>query len=292
MPHLAQTTTGEWTMSAAVALLAAISLLALWWADAIRPGSFARGTRRDVSLLPWWGWLAAAAAMFVGQRLGATLGFSVAHAAGMVGAPSDTLPLAVQVIAGTGAYLVAIGTGAALLRVLAQRAEGGQARAAGLAFRASDPFIGLAWFLLAIPVVLTVMHAGTLAARWWSGEPPATIAHDTLRDIVQRRSDPWAWALVGFAVIGAPIAEELTYRVFLQSGMLALIRRTWPAIILTSALFAAVHFDVASWHALPGLFTFGLAMAIAYERSRSPGVPMVMHALFNAGMVAMALLSY
>jgi membrane protease YdiL (CAAX protease family) len=52
-----------------------------------------------------------------------------------------------------------------------------------------------------------------------------------------------------------------------------------------------VHYDVASWHAMPSLFTLALAMGLAYERTRAPLVPITMHALFNASMIALAVAS-
>ncbi len=271
--------------------MAGASLAALWWADVIRPSSFARRTRRDTSLVPWWGWLAGAAAMFVGQQLGVAIGMGIVQATGIARDLTPPLPLKVEAIVATGAYTVSILMGAALLWVLRTRAEPGQASAAGLAVRAKDPFIGLGWFLMTFPVAMMVMQISAQVATWTSGRPPDPIAHDTLRDIVEGRADPWAWVTVAHAVVGAPITEELTYRVFLQTGLLALFGRTWPAILAAGALFAMMHSGVVPGHALPGLFALGVAMGVAYERSRSPLVPIAVHALFNGSMVAWALLS-
>jgi membrane protease YdiL (CAAX protease family) len=275
----------------ALAVVAAASVVALWWADAIRPSSFARRARRDTSLLPWWGWLAGAAGMFVGQQLGVAIGLGIVQATGIGGDLTPPLPLKVQAILATGAYTISILMGAALLWVLRARAERGRATASGLAVRITDPFIGLGWFILILPVAMIVMQVSAQVATWTSGRPPDQIAHDTLREIVEGRADPWAWVTVAHAVVGAPITEELTYRIFLQTGLLALLGRTWPAIVLTSALFALMHSGVTPAHALPSLFVLGAAMGIAYERSRSPLVPILIHALFNGAMVAFALQS-
>jgi membrane protease YdiL (CAAX protease family) len=269
-------------------VLAVLSLLALWWAGVIRPGAF-RGRARDPSAMPWWGWVGAAMAMYAAQSVGAVLGLGIARASGLAADDAGDQTLPGQALTAAGAYVVSVAAGALLIHVLV-RDRGDRARAAaGLRFGVADVFAGLAWFLLTCPVVFVALNGSALVLEWLSGESPGAIAHETLQTLVDSRGDPWAWLLAACAVIGAPITEELTYRVFLQSGLLALFRRTWAAILTTSVLFGAVHAGVADWHALPGLFFFGLALGIAYERSRSPLVPITMHALFNGAMVALAM---
>lgn len=295
MAQAATTSSLDALLVTAVPALALGVLVLLWLADVIRPGSFRRRGIRDLSLLPWWGWFAAGAAMYVGAQVGLVVALAAAQALGHGGTGGSggagTLPLAGQAIVGAGHYLGGIVTGGAVLWALAGRADLGRMRAAGLGARARDVLIGAAWFLASMPVVLVVMQVSSLIASQVSSEPLDPIAHDTLREIVERRAEPWAWVLVAHAVLGAPIYEELFYRVFVQSGLLALFRRGWPALLTASAGFALAHYGISPWHALPGIFTLGLAMGLAYERSRSPLVPMTMHALFNGSMVAAALLS-
>ena len=50
------------------------------------------------------------------------------------------------------------------------------------------------------------------------------------------------------------------------------------AALLTSALFALVHVNLAS---LPALFYLALCLTLAYEWTGSLLVPITMHALFN-----------
>jgi membrane protease YdiL (CAAX protease family) len=93
------------------------------------------------------------------------------------------------------------------------------------------------------------------------------------------------------AVVLAPITEEIVFRGVLfralddRFGM-------WPAAILSSAVFAVIHFEVLFSQplALVGLFTVGLLLAIAYHRTGSLLVPILGHAVFNAVMVGLALL--
>ncbi len=85
------------------------------------------------------------------------------------------------------------------------------------------------------------------------------------------------------AVILAPLAEELLFRGLLHRGLrrrLALV----PATTISSVLFAIVHIDVAISQplALVGLTVVGVILALAYERTGSLVVPIVIHAVHNA----------
>jgi uncharacterized protein len=89
------------------------------------------------------------------------------------------------------------------------------------------------------------------------------------------------------AVVLAPIAEELLFRGLLHRSL----RRRLPlvqATTLSSILFAVVHVDVALSQpiALVGLTLVGVILAIAYERTGSLLVPIVIHAVHNAVTIA------
>ena len=93
------------------------------------------------------------------------------------------------------------------------------------------------------------------------------------------------------AVVLAPVTEEIVFRGVLfraldeKFGM-------WPAAVLSSAVFAVIHFEVLFSQplALAGLFTVGILLAIAYHRTGSLLVPILGHAVFNAVSVGLALL--
>ena len=97
----------------------------------------------------------------------------------------------------------------------------------------------------------------------------------------------WVRVLViGLVVCVVPVFEEMLFRGLMQSSLRAWLPGVWPAILITSALFAMVH---SLTHTL-GIFALSCAMGYAYERSGSLFRPMVMHVLFNAVSVAAALL--
>jgi len=88
--------------------------------------------------------------------------------------------------------------------------------------------------------------------------------------------------LVVFALVVAPVFEEFFFRGFAYP---ALKRRLgpWRAIVLVSGVFAFTHGHLPS---LLPLFVLALGLNLAYELTGSLLVPIGMHALFNAIMVA------
>jgi uncharacterized protein len=94
------------------------------------------------------------------------------------------------------------------------------------------------------------------------------------------------------AVVLAPVAEELLFRGLLHRGLRRRLRVV-PATALSSVLFAVVHVDVALSQplALVGLTLVGVILAVAYERTGSLIVPVVIHAVHNAVTIAAVVVS-
>jgi membrane protease YdiL (CAAX protease family) len=87
----------------------------------------------------------------------------------------------------------------------------------------------------------------------------------------------------------APIREEILFRGFLQTALVRLLKRPWWSILLASATFAALHIgkDVP-WYSVAAVFVLGLAMGLAFEKTKSLGTSIAMHIGFNAVNVAVA----
>ncbi len=180
------------------------------------------------------------------------------------------------------------------LRRLSAGADTTPERAGVFALRMADVPRGVLAFVLAAPLIVAVSLLAVLAARWASGKAPEPVAHDLLRLILDHRESPWAWALAGSAVLGAPLVEEVMYRGLLQSAIVRATARPRTSIAITSALFALAHLPPGSgvpYHALATLFVLSMCMGLAYELTRSLCVPVVMHVCFNAANVAVALLT-
>lgn len=90
----------------------------------------------------------------------------------------------------------------------------------------------------------------------------------------------WLW-LIGLTVLAAPLCEEFIFRGLLQGGL----RRSlpaWQAIVFSAAMFAIVHPPLSM---LPVL-VLGLSAGWAYERSGTLAAPMLVHAGYNAAILA------
>lgn len=80
------------------------------------------------------------------------------------------------------------------------------------------------------------------------------------------------------ALVIAPVIEELFYR----GWMLSLLRSVWgdtPALLVSSGLFAAVHF----WSGASVFYVFGVAAVLAAVKMRTNSISccIVLHAAFN-----------
>jgi membrane protease YdiL (CAAX protease family) len=89
-----------------------------------------------------------------------------------------------------------------------------------------------------------------------------------------------AWVL-GLAVLAAPLCEEFIFRGLIYGGL----RRSMPAaqaMVMSAAIFAVVHPPVSM---LP-VFVLGLCTAWTFERGKTLLAPMLVHAVYNAVIIA------
>ena len=100
----------------------------------------------------------------------------------------------------------------------------------------------------------------------------------TLFKEAAQKSNDTAIAQIAFAgAVIAPICEEFLFRGFFYIAFKRYLGAI-PSAVLTSALFAAFHVNLA---AFPSLFVLALCFTIAFETTGSLLVPITMHALFN-----------
>lgn len=259
--------------------LAGLSVLVLFAKDVIRPGSLVRPTKRGVDSHPWWVWLVCGAMVFAVQAVMG--GVAVSLLGAEAGAEHSTRRAAIG--AGAATLLAAV-TGVVIARLVRMSAP-----ASGMTIGGRDFVNGPVAAALAIPLVnVAGFGAAWLGTRF--GSPPAAIDHPTLRKLVDHPGDPWAWTSIGVAVVLAPIVEEIVYRGFLQSALLRVFGNAWHAVLVTAGLFAAAHVPMGiGWHGLVSIFVLGVALGVAMEKTRSLGVPIVVHALFNGMNVVLAL---
>ena len=151
-----------------------------------------------------------------------------------------------------------------------------RARGATVAFgslRPSPSDFGLA--LLGFAGALVAVYAYVLivrAAGLDSLEPVSTISNDDFYEHVS------VVVLLGIsAVIVAPVAEEMFFRGFLVGAL----GRAWSApiaLLSSSAIFAALHFDIGSM--IPFALV-GLVFGALYLRTGGIAAPVLAHLGFN-----------
>ena len=230
-------------------------------------------------------WVAAGLAIYGAWILGMGLAASQPWLTGMTRLDASPPTVRFQAVAGLGGTLAAVPMALAMCRLLGNRrgaSKSGADASQGLRMRWGDAPRGLGLMVMSWPFVALAGFGAAAAVEIWTAQPIDPIAHETLATIRTGDGDMWRSALLVAPIIGAPIVEEVVFRVCLQGALLSLLGRGWLAILLASAIFAVIHAGIADAHALVPLCVLGVAMGIAYERTRRLGVPIVMHMAFNA----------
>lgn len=256
-------------------LLAAASLILLWMRDVIRPGSFRRRPPRPELHTQPVPWMFAALLTFLAAGIGAIAAASAV----------DPETLKGRAILGVTAMGVQLAAAITALLVVSNLA-----RISITTPRPRDALHGLLGIAAALPLTLAASTIAVVLHRLITHQAPVELGHSTLKDLASHRSDIWVWTSVIAAVLLAPIVEELLYRGLVQTGFLAAIRSPWAAILITTTLFTAMHWEaVTHWYGLVPIAILSIALGIAYERTGRILIPIVMHAAFNASNVLLAL---
>ena len=277
-------TLSEWRL-ALLLVSSAIVLVLLWGGDAIRPGSLQRAGLRNVKPLPTPVWWMGGLIVLLAPAL--TIA-PLAHIDWITGGGEGTLR---SLAAPQGiAYLAGIAAAIGLVTMAGKAAPQG-----GLKLDWIDVPIGMGLLLLAAPLVLLSGDLAVLVHTSLTSDSTVDpIAHPLLSKMVEQRDDAWAWVLIAGAVVGAPIVEEVVYRVFIQSGLLRLTNHPWVSLLLTAVIFGTVHAmgpegTRSPWYAAVEVGVLGLCCGAAFERTKRLGVPIAMHAAFNAANIAVAM---
>lgn len=107
------------------------------------------------------------------------------------------------------------------------------------------------------------------------------IVTDFQADILRTASAAgWAIPLLIAVVLITPVSEELLFRGFLFQGWLRTPRDTWPVIVITALLFAAMHVQY-DWYVMSHVFVFGLVQGWLRWVTGSTILCIMMHALVN-----------
>jgi membrane protease YdiL (CAAX protease family) len=101
-----------------------------------------------------------------------------------------------------------------------------------------------------------------------------------LASVRTARDSGLIWLLVLGFCVGAPIAEEFIFRGFLFRGWSATFLGPYGAIVLSAAVFAAIHQQYA-WFYIAGILMVGLLFGYLRHRSGSTWLTVITHAFYN-----------
>ena len=212
--------------------------------------------------------------VWVGVYFAAIVASAIAFALVSGGASADDLSgartfltnLPLQLVLGGGAFVVA--TLSAPRPDLWLGLDRGPWRESAVGFG-----IGIVTQFALIPIYLPV--------RWvFEGDPS-----DDAQELVDRFSDGERVLLLLMVVVLAPVVEELFYRGALQ-GLMGERLDPLPAIVVTAAVFAFLHFQVLPFL---GLFIVGVVAGLVRHRTGRLAPAMWMHAGFNSISIALLL---
>jgi membrane protease YdiL (CAAX protease family) len=268
-------------------VLSVLVLLGLFLAKVLRPSSMGAGLRKT-DVHPGWVWVMCGVMVFFTTMLGASIAAMIPQISGPGPAtPGAEQPLQYRAVTGLCGYVLALTIGAVLVRLI--RASAPQA---GLDLTGRSVAWGIVSLILALPLVYSAGMICVMIQQAATGkEISSHLAHPILQSLNENPHSPWAWVVGFISIVMAPLQEEIVFRGFLQTGFLTLLKRPWLAILMSSCVFGLAHLGAGMpWYGIVPVFVLGLAMGLAFEKTRSLGTAITMHVLFNGGNVVLAMM--
>ncbi|MGO9701058.1 MAG: lysostaphin resistance A-like protein [Xanthobacteraceae bacterium] len=127
-------------------------------------------------------------------------------------------------------------------------------------------------------VCIVALIAISDALLYVTGQPLVTPFQ--LQSYSTAAAEGWLAPFLIAAVIVAPASEEIIFRGFLFRGWARSDRAAWPAIVVISVLWAALHVQY-DWTGILQIFVIGLFLGWMRWRSGSLLLTILLHALFN-----------
>ena len=143
-------------------------------------------------------------------------------------------------------------------------------------------YLGLVWPRKRDVIIGLVLLVGLIALSdallYLSGRELVTPFQ--LQSYTTAAAEGWLPAMAFAAIIVAPAGEELMFRGFLFRGFVRSESSAWPAIIVISLLWAALHIQY-DWAGMLQIFIVGLYLGWVRWTSGSTLLTFLLHALFN-----------
>ena len=133
--------------------------------------------------------------------------------------------------------------------------------------------------LLAVqPFVLLMLVLTIYLGKLIIGADFGINKHQELESLISHSQLSIRIMIVFTSCLVMPVFEEMLFRGLFQSMVRSYLQRPWLSIVLSSAVFAAVHPDPAHW---PALFVLAGCLGYSYEKSGSLFRPIFIHIIFN-----------
>jgi len=127
------------------------------------------------------------------------------------------------------------------------------------------------WFFIAIVILFIQDYVLPI---WVEQEMPEFMNNITYPSELSK------WLLVFGVAFMAPILEEVIFRGYLLKGFAHSFLGVYGAIVLTSAIWAVIHFQYEMVY-LVMIFFIGLVLGYARFKANSIYIPIMMHIVFN-----------
>ncbi len=159
----------------------------------------------------------------------------------------------------------------AVLMLAARAAGAGQADYLALKWPARrDVLAGIGWLVVLIAVCDALLYlSGRTLVTQFQQQSYTTAA-----------AEGWLLPMFAAAILIAPAGEEIMFRGFLYRGWARSERSVWPAIVVISLLWAALHVQY-DWTGMLQIFVIGLFLGWMRWHSGSVLLTFLLHALFN-----------
>ena len=183
---------------------------------------------------------------------------------------------------------------AAMIILIARASFARRLRGFGLNFKTIHKDLSAAFVnLLAIwPVVMATIVATLYIGERIYGPDFQVEQHEELKLIAAYRQLSLRILIVVLAAVIVPVFEEMVFRGLFQTAIRSVLEThnllrhpyggqnaAWPAILVTSVVFAMTHANTGHW---PALFVLAVGLGYAYEKSGSLFRPIFIHSFFNA----------
>lgn len=146
-----------------------------------------------------------------------------------------------------------------------------------------DGLRGLIGYLAVLPICFLLLRVSVwlLPGQFIRVHPMLVVLR------IRAVSGPWLAAVIVSAAVLAPLCEEIFFRGLLQSVLRRLLPGPWPAIAISSAVFAGTHFQTPQ--NIPALLALSVVLGYNYERTGRLLPSILIHAIFNAVFIAEAM---